>query len=475
MGRRPRSAFFLPIPPIPPALPILPILPVLLLLPILLFSGCSRQESTGVGNQGTAARPVGAAGAARAEENRTGEQPGNRMQIVATIFPQYDFARQIVGDYADVSMLLKPGEEIHSYEPTPQDIKMIQNCDLFIYTGGENDVWVENILSSLGDEGPRSVRLLDLVETSAEVHLEGMMAEKGDHDHADESDDHAEDHDHDDHDGESDDHAEDHDHDDHDGESVDHAEDHDYDDHDGEADDHAEDHGHNHFEEEPDEHVWTSPENCVILIEKLTDIICGTDPSHEEAYRRNGDAYRSAFEQLDREYRQMADSAARRTILFGDRFPFLYLARELDLTCYAAFSGCSAESEPSAATIAFLIDKAVEEKLPVVFKIEFSNGNIASAVSEAAQKKLRKEEKTSGRTPDQGDTASVATAEKDPQDPQGSLQNSLQNSPQPSGQTRVRVLQLHSCHNVTRDEMASGETCLSLMKKNLEALREALN
>ena len=426
-GRRPRSAFFLPIPSIPSALPILPIpsiLPVLLLLPILLFSGCSGQESTGAGNQGTSARPVGSAGAARAEENRTGEQPGNRMQIVATIFPQYDFARQIVGDYADVYMLLKPGEEIHSYEPTPQDIKMIQNSDLFIYTGGENDVWVENILSSLGDEGPRSVRLLDLVETSAEVHLEGMMEEKGDHDH------------------------------------------------DGEADDHAEDHGHNHFEEEPDEHVWTSPENCVILIEKLTDIICGTDPSHEEAYRRNGDAYRSAFEQLDREYRQMADSAARRTILFGDRFPFLYLARELDLTCYAAFSGCSAESEPSAATIAFLIDKAVEEKLPVVFKIEFSNGNIASAVSEAAQKKLRKEEKTSGKIPDQGDTAPAAAEEKNPQD---SLQNSLQNSLQTGGQTGVRVLQLHSCHNVTRNEMASGETCLSLMKKNLEALREALN
>ena len=424
MGRRPQSAFFLPIPPIPPALPILPILPVLLLLPILLFSGCSGQESTGAGNQGTSARPVGSAGAARAEENRIEEQPGNRMQIVATIFPQYDFARQIVGDYADVYMLLKPGEEIHSYEPTPQDIKMIQNCDLFIYTGGENDVWVENILSSLGDEGPRSVRLLDLVETSAEVHLEGMMAEKGDHDHADESDDHTEDHDHDGHDGESIDHAEDHDHDDHDGE------------------------------------------------EKLTDIICGTDPSHEEAYRRNGDAYRSAFEQLDREYRQMADSASRRTILFGDRFPFLYLARELDLTCYAAFSGCSAESEPSAATIAFLIDKAVEEKLPVVFKIEFSNGNIASAVSEAAQKKLREEEKTSGKIPDQGDTAPAAAEEKDPQD---SLQNSRQNSPQTGGQTGVRVLQLHSCHNVTRNEMASGETCLSLMKKNLEALREALN
>ena len=154
----------------------------------------------------------------------------------------------------------------------------------------------------------------------------------------------------------------------------------------------------------------------------------------------------------------MADCVARRTILFGDRFPFLYLARELGLTCYAAFPGCSAESEPSAATIAFLIDKAVEEKLPVVFKIEFSNGNIAAAVSEAAQEKQRKAEKTSGKARNAVNTASSAAAEKDKK---GSLQ--------------IRVLQLHSCHNLTRDEMASGETCLSLMKKNLEALREALN
>jgi zinc transport system substrate-binding protein len=109
----------------------------------------------------------------------------SRLQVVATIFPQYDFARQIAGGKADVSMLLKPGEEIHSYEPTPQDIKMIQNSDLFIYTGGENDVWVENILASLGEEkgGPRTVRLLDLVETFEEEELEGMMPEKGEHDH----------------------------------------------------------------------------------------------------------------------------------------------------------------------------------------------------------------------------------------------------------------------------------------------------
>ena len=111
----------------------------------------------------------------------------SRLQVVATIFPQYDFARQIAGDKADVYMLLKPGEEIHSYEPTPQDIKMIQNSCLFIYTGGENDVWVENILASLGEEdrGPHAVRLLDLVETYEEESLEGMMPEKGEHDERD--------------------------------------------------------------------------------------------------------------------------------------------------------------------------------------------------------------------------------------------------------------------------------------------------
>ncbi len=330
----------------------------------------------------------------------------DRLQVVTTIFPQYDFARQISGGSADVRMLLKPGEEIHSYEPTPQDIRMIQNCDLFIYTGGENDVWVENILSSVS--GPRPVRLLDLVETYNEEQLEGMMPEKG-HDHGE----------HEDADG------------DHDHEESEDSHGHEEEDH----EEHAAGSGtHSHVhEEEPDEHVWTSPANCVILIEKLTEIFCEEDPARAAVYRRNGDAYRAAFEELDGEYLSMAASAARKTILFGDRFPFRYLAEELGLTCYAAFSGCSAESEPSAATIAFLIDKAADEKLPVVFRIEFSNGNIARAVSEAAQVRIK-------------------------------------------GQTgRIRVLQLHSCHNVTRDEYSSGATCLSLMRGNLEALRQALN
>lgn len=349
----------------------------------------------------------------------------DRLQVVTTIFPQYDFARQISGGSADVRMLLKPGEEIHSYEPTPQDIRMIQNCDLFIYTGGENDVWVENILSSVS--GPRPVRLLDLVETYNEEQLEGMMPEKG-HDHG-EHEDADGDHDHE----ESEDR---HGHEEGD-EAREFEEDHDHET--GSAEEDHEEHAagsgtHSHVhEEEPDEHVWTSPANCVILIEKLTEIFCEEDPARAAVYQKNGDAYRDAFEELDEEYLAMAASAARKTILFGDRFPFRYLAEELGLTCYAAFSGCSAESEPSAATIAFLIDKAAGENLPVVFQIEFSNGNIARAISEAAQVRIKR---------------------------QGG---------------RIRVLQLHSCHNVTRDEYSSGATCLSLMRGNLEALRQALN
>ena len=357
----------------------------------------------------------------------------DRLQVVTTIFPPYDFAGHIAGDCADVHMLLKPGEEVHSYEPTPQDIRMIQNCDLFIYTGGENDVWVENILSSVGSQtdssdyaeitenkentdeteseksGPRAVRLLDLVDTYAEEELEGMMPEKGGHDHE---------------------HA-------HHEEAM-------------ESSDHE--HGHDH-DEEPDEHVWTSPENCVILIDKLTEELCSLDSEHAAEYRANGSAYRAEFEDLDAQYRQMAETASRKTILFGDRFPFRYLAEELGLTCYAAFSGCSAESEPSAATIAFLIDKAAQERLPVVFRIEFSNGNIASAISEAAQIRAQKNMAWSGSDLEAGNDSGDAD----------------------KGAFRMQVLQLHSCHNLTRDEFESGETCLSLMQKNLEALRTALN
>ena len=417
----------------------------LLVLLVLLLAGCAGKT----GRSDSARGLSGGAGEETAGSSRdgtgAGSLQGGRLKVVTTIFPQYDFARHIAGENADVSMLLKPGEEVHSYEPTPQDVKMIQNSDLFIYTGGENDVWVESILESLGENGPRTVRMLDLVTTVAEEDLEGMMPEKGDHDH-----DHG--HGEPDPDADGDGHAheeEEHGQEDEDSGDADHVhEEENSAEEDGPAQE-DEEHGHRgeggHVHgEEPDEHVWTSPENCVTLLEKLTEEFCLADPSHAAAYRENGGEYRNGFVQLDEEYRRMAASASRRTILFGDRFPFRYLAEELGLTCYAAFSGCSSESEPSAATVAFLIDKAAGEKLPVVFKIEFSNGMIAQAVCEAAQLRMKK------------------NAAKDSDGTAGTQVPQMQ------------VLQLHSCHNVTRDEFSSGETCLSLMRKNLEALRTAL-
>ena len=437
---------------------------VLLLVLALVLTGCSSSAKTGAeGDRQTTAlsaetpaeeKKDGSESGTTAEEKKDGSESGSpseekknsgmagasasvaeensRLQVVTTIFPQYDFARHIAGDRADVTMLLKPGEEVHSYEPTPQDIKKIQNCDLFIYVGGENDVWVENILDSVkGDqEGPQTVRLLALVETYSEEHLEGMMEEKGhDHDHEHEPEGTAE---------------EDHDHD-HKADASDQN---------TKGTDTHSTHVHSH-EEEPDEHVWTSPQNCVILIEKLTEEFCAADPVNAEYYRKNGDAYRKEFEELDARYRDMAASAPRKTILFGDRFPFRYLAEELGLTCYAAFPGCSSESEPSAATIAFLIDKAAEEKLPVVFQIEFSNGNIARAISEAAELKMK------------------INAAKQAEESSGGENNSGLSAAEAGGM-KIQVLQLHSCHNITADEFKSGQTCLSLMTKNLEALRTAL-
>ena len=230
--------------------------------------------------------------------------------------------------------------------------------------------------------------------------------------------------------------------------------------------------GHTHVHGgEPDEHVWTSPKNCVTLIQALTEEFCSADPANARTYQANGNACREAFEELDQQYLEAAAKAGRRTILFGDRFPFRYLAEELDLTCYAAFSGCSAESEPSAATIAFLIDKAAEERLPVVFQIEFSNGYIARAISEAAQVRMKKNAaKQAGGTSEDSKASMGAAASADPAAAGDSAATGNPEMEIPE----VKVLQLHSCHNVTRDEFDSGETCLSLMTKNLEALRTAL-
>ncbi|MGI6722348.1 MAG: metal ABC transporter substrate-binding protein [Anaerovoracaceae bacterium] len=310
---------------------------------------------------------LSACGRADKTAKTTDKADNRKISVLTTIFPQYDFTRQIAGDQAEVTMLLKPGAESHSYEPTPRDIKRIQNCDLFIYNGGENDVWVDDILKSMGDKKPETLRLVDCVPTVDEELVEGMEPEQEEKD----------------------------------------------------------DSGHSEEQEaEKDEHVWTSPKNAIRIMDKITDILCRKDEKNAAAYKENSAAYKEQLQKLDTSFRNIVADAKRRTILFGDRFPFRYFADEYGLKYYAAFTGCSSDTEASAATVAFLTDKVKKEHLPVVFTIELSNGRIADSICEA---------------------------------------------------TGAKKMTLYSCHNVTAKQMKDGATYLSMMKKNADSLRQALN
>lgn len=326
------------------------------------------------------------------EQNGGKEQnkvENEKISVVATIFPQYDFVRQIAGDDVELKMLLKPGEETHSYEPTPQDIIAIQNSDLFIYVGGENDAWVEDILESMPDNGRKTLKLVDCVDTVEEEHVEGMKEERG--------------HDHDDHDDHDEDDAE------HDEDEADHEEH-------GQEDTHS--------VHEIDEHVWTSPLNAIKIVEQIKEELCEIDPENTSDYEENAEAYVAQLNELDREFQDVVDHSKRKLMIFGDRFPFRYFAEAYDLDYYAAFSGCASDTEPSAATMAFLINKVRDENIKTVLKMELSNENIAKAIAEA---------------------------------------------------TNADVKEFYSCHNLTAEQFADGETYLSLMEKNVETLREVLN
>lgn len=316
---------------------------------------------------------------------RAGSDPENeemgQLRIVTTIFPQYDFVRQIGGEEVSLHMLLKPGEEPHSYEPTPQDIIAIQKADLFIYVGGENDEWVEDILDSPEMQQVHTLRLVDCVELLEEEQVEGMQKEhslwflKEDQ----ESDSH--------------------------GEEV---------------------QSHGSHVHTMDEHVWTSPKNVIRIVDQIAEELTGLDGDHREIYEKNAQDYKEKLLQLDAQFRQVTEEAASRgkkKLLFGDRFPFRYFADEYGLEYYAAFPGCASDTEPSAATMAFLIQRITEEKIPVVLKMEFSNEQIAAAVAET---------------------------------------------------TGAQVKVFYSCHNLTAEQFEAGETYLSLMQENVETLKEAL-
>ena len=303
-------------------------------------------------------------------------EEGKKLNIVTTIFPVYDWILQAAGgaDHAEITLLLDSGVDLHSYQPTASDMLKIASCDVFVYVGGESDKWVEDALKGSVNPGRIVISLLDALgeDVRAEELVEGMEH----HGHEE----------------------------------------------DGDADE-----DHDREEEEADEHVWLSLRNAQKLTSAIAARLAEADPAHAEAYTANAAAYCERLAALDAQYAEVTGAAAHKTLLFGDRFPFRYLADDYGLAYYAAFSGCSAETEASFQTIVFLAQKMDELGLPAVLTIEGTSRKIAETVI---------------RT----------TAEKN-----------------------QKILTLDSMQSVTAADMQAGASYLSIMEKNLEVLREALN
>lgn len=291
------------------------------------------------------------------------KEENGKLQIITTIFPPYDFAKNIVLDMADVTMLLPLGSESHSFEPTTQDIVAIQNCDIFVCIGGESEKWVEKVMDSLDTEKVKVISLIDLVEAKEEEVVEGMEAEEEEEEKG--------------------------------GAVI-----------------------------EYDEHVWTSPVNAEQITKAICDAICEKDQTNAKEYQYNASDYMARLEKLDSDFREMVSTAKRNRIVVADRFPFRYLCDEYNLKYSAAFAGCSASTDPSANTVKYLINKVNEEKIPVIFYIEFSQKTVANTVLQS---------------------------------------------------TKAKAMELHSCHNVSVEDFNNGVGYVELMNRNLEALREALN
>ncbi len=252
-------------------------------------------------------------------------EKNDRLKIVTTIFPEYDWVREIVGDRAEdaeITLLLDNGVDLHSYQPTAKDMVTISTCDMFVYVGGESDAWVEDVLKQVKNKNMVAVSLLDSLgnRVKTEEIKEGMQAEE-----EEESD-----------------------------------------------------------EEEPenDEHVWLSLKNAVTLCRAIAEKLGDIDPKNKSVYRDNADTYTAKLTALDEEYQEAVDDAAGKVLLFGDRFPFRYLVEDYGLDYYAAFVGCSAESEASFETVVFLAKKTDELGLHTILQTESSDGSLAKTIRE---------------------------------------------------------------------------------------------
>ncbi|MBR4672225.1 MAG: zinc ABC transporter substrate-binding protein [Bacilli bacterium] len=287
----------------------------------------------------------------------------SKYTIMTSNFPCYDFARAIVKDTkdVDVKMLLKPGSEMHDFEPTPQDIINIQNSDIFIYVGGESDEWINDVLSDIDTSKTKIIKIMDYVDLIDEDDLEVLEDEEEESEEG---------------------------------------------------------------EEEYDEHIWTSPVNVMKIISKLKEEIINMDKENSSKYEANAENYIKQLEEIDTELKNIVASSKRKEIVVGDRFPFIYFTKEYGISYTAAFKGCSDQSEASAKTISYLIDKVKKDNIPVILKIELSNGNIANTIRE---------------------------------------------------ETGAKVLQFSSAHNISQVDFDKGVTYVDIMKGNIEVIKEALN
>ena len=298
-----------------------------------------------------------------------------KIEVVATLFPQYDFVKQIGGDKVNVTLLLPPGSESHTYEPTPQDMVLINESDMFIYTGEEMEPWAENLISGV----KKDINVLDLSKTVKLINVEEFEEEH--EEHSDDEHEHEHEHEH--------------------------------------IHTHTED-GHNHTY---DPHIWLNPQYAIKMVESIENELSRIDPENASYYKKNAQNYISQISELDEEIENTVNNSSNPKIAFGGAFAYAYFVERYNLDFISAYETCGESAEPSTVQVKEVIDYINENKIPVIFYKEYTTGNIAKTISEA---------------------------------------------------TGTKMLVFNTVHNVSKDEMNNGATYVSIMKDNLENLKQAL-
>ncbi len=303
------------------------------------------------------------AGVVLGKKNKTSNNNNTeKIKVTASNFASYDFLRAIIGDNDNIELtfLLGPGKDAHSYDPTAQDLITIQNSDLFIYIGGEMEKWADRVLPTLDTSNTKIICVADDIKTIDEQEIDGAESEEED-------------------------------------------------------------------EEEGafDEHIWTSPDNAITMVNTLEKLMEEIDSSNSSKYKQNAENYIAKIKNVDKQIQEIVDNKKRDRLVFGDKMPMQYFINYYKLQVSAAFSGCSTETEPSSKTIAYLVNKAKEEETPVILYIELNNGKVANTIA-----------------------------------------NEVGNG--------CKAMQIQTLHNVSKTDFDNGETWVSLMKRNLDVLKAAL-